>query len=260
VTVVFDAANTVEAHMIVHLLQQAGIEGRIDGEHLQGGMGELPAAGNIRVRVSPENVAEARSVISEWEAIQPAEWVEPKLATSSHKLNYFLIGAAFATGILFLLFRSPVSSQGIDYDGDGKFEQMFYYRGNVTSKVEIDRNRDGEFDGRWLYDMSGIVESYESDDDFDGVFETSEAFREGIPVLATVDTNGDGQADIRHRYKSGVFAETEFLDPVTGRVKRLNRYALGKLTESELDTDGDGEFDIKTVYDEFEQPIRESVR
>lgn len=66
--VVFDASNNIEAHLAMHQLQQAGIDARIEGEFLQGGIGELPAAGNVRVVVNPEDEALARSVIVDWEA------------------------------------------------------------------------------------------------------------------------------------------------------------------------------------------------
>lgn len=33
--VVYQASNAVEAHMILHLLEQQGLAGRIDGEYLQ---------------------------------------------------------------------------------------------------------------------------------------------------------------------------------------------------------------------------------
>ncbi len=52
----------------MHQLQQAGIEAVIQGEYLQGGIGELPAAGNIRVMVGEDDVAEARQVIADWDA------------------------------------------------------------------------------------------------------------------------------------------------------------------------------------------------
>jgi len=65
---VFDAANNLEAHMAMHQLQQAGLEAEIVGGFLQGGIGELPAAGNVRVVVSEENAATARQVIADWEA------------------------------------------------------------------------------------------------------------------------------------------------------------------------------------------------
>lgn len=65
---VFDASNNIEAHLAMHQLQQAGIDARIQGEFLQGGIGELPAAGNVRVVVHPKDEAEARTVIADWEA------------------------------------------------------------------------------------------------------------------------------------------------------------------------------------------------
>ena len=65
---VFDAASNIEAHLVMHQLQQAGIDARIEGEYLQGGIGELPAAGNIRVVVDSKDVDEARLVIAEWDA------------------------------------------------------------------------------------------------------------------------------------------------------------------------------------------------
>lgn len=65
---VYDASNNIEAHLVMHQLQQAGIDARIEGEYLQGGIGELAAAGNVRVLVDPRNEAAARLVIADWEA------------------------------------------------------------------------------------------------------------------------------------------------------------------------------------------------
>jgi len=65
---VFDAANNIEAHLVMHQLQQAGLNARIEGEYLQGGIGDLAAAGNVRVLVDPKDEAEARLVIADWEA------------------------------------------------------------------------------------------------------------------------------------------------------------------------------------------------
>jgi len=65
---VFDASSNIEAHLVMHQLQQAGIEATIQGEFLQGAIGELPAAGNIRVLVGENDVEEARQVIADWDA------------------------------------------------------------------------------------------------------------------------------------------------------------------------------------------------
>lgn len=65
---VFDASTNLEAHMAMHQLQQAGIHAEIIGEYLQGGIGELPAAGNVRVVVKARDAAEAKQIIADWEA------------------------------------------------------------------------------------------------------------------------------------------------------------------------------------------------
>lgn len=65
---VFDASSNIEAHLVMHQLQQAGIEASIQGEYLQGGIGELPAIGNIRVMVPVEDEEVALQVIADWEA------------------------------------------------------------------------------------------------------------------------------------------------------------------------------------------------
>lgn len=67
---VFDASSNIEAHMVLHQLQQAGIHAEIAGEYLQGGIGELPAAGNIRVLVNSKDVNDARQVIADWDALE----------------------------------------------------------------------------------------------------------------------------------------------------------------------------------------------
>ena len=64
---VYQAANSVEAHMIVHLLEQAGVEAHVQGEHLQSGAGELPL-GLVAVAVPDEDADKARAIINEWEA------------------------------------------------------------------------------------------------------------------------------------------------------------------------------------------------
>jgi hypothetical protein len=65
---VYEASNNIEAHLVMHQLQQAGLDVRIEGEYLQGGIGELAAAGNVRVMVDPKDEAEARQIIADWEA------------------------------------------------------------------------------------------------------------------------------------------------------------------------------------------------
>lgn len=91
---VFEAATGLDAHMILNILEQHGISGRVEGEYLQGGVGELQAMGFVRVLVSEQDYAEAKKIIGEWESVQPtAEDSKPGARPS----GVFL---AFATGVI----------------------------------------------------------------------------------------------------------------------------------------------------------------
>ncbi len=74
---VYDAANSLEAHMVLDLLRQQGIHGQVEGEYLQGAMGALPATGLVRVVVDEADHAAAERVITHWNQAQPAEPVRP---------------------------------------------------------------------------------------------------------------------------------------------------------------------------------------
>jgi hypothetical protein len=89
---VFEASTGLDAHMILNLLEQRGISGHIEGEYLQGGIGELSAMGFVRVLVADENYAEAMQIINEWEAIQPPEEKTKPETSASVALRIFIAG------------------------------------------------------------------------------------------------------------------------------------------------------------------------
>lgn len=49
--VVYEAANLIDAHLVRHALEGAGIPAFVRGEALLGGVGELPACGLVAVCV-----------------------------------------------------------------------------------------------------------------------------------------------------------------------------------------------------------------
>ena len=102
---VYEASGTLDAHMILNLLEQQRIYGRIDGEYLQGGVGELQAMGLVRVMVSEHDYAEARRIVREWESIQPA--VESAIPETRPfgELKIFILGAIFGAGIMYWMLK-----------------------------------------------------------------------------------------------------------------------------------------------------------
>ena len=67
----YEAAHSVEGHMVANMLEQHGLDARVDGEHLSSGVGELPATGLVRVMVNDGDEARAREIIRDWEAKSP---------------------------------------------------------------------------------------------------------------------------------------------------------------------------------------------
>lgn len=65
---VYNAINSIEGYLIKNLLEQQEIPAFILGEHLQSGVGEIPAVGLIRVSVSDSDYPRAKEIIDVWDA------------------------------------------------------------------------------------------------------------------------------------------------------------------------------------------------
>ena len=65
---VYEAANSVDAHIVLNMLRAYGFEGQVSGDFLQSGAGELQAFGAVSVWVIDEHFDEARKVVEEWQA------------------------------------------------------------------------------------------------------------------------------------------------------------------------------------------------
>jgi len=245
----YEAANAIEAHMLVDLLKQEGLHAHIHGEHLQGAMGELPAAGLVRLVIDEADHARARTLIERWESLQPAEPSAARPRPRFLSIGTFLAGLMIGAGLTVALFRTPVTVDGIDVDRDGVLDETWTYAPTGTPlKTEIDRNLDHKVDYVAHYDRRGLIESAESDDDFDGVFETHMRFRDNAVELSEVDTDGDGFADLRLHFANGVQDTAEHIDPASGLPLRVEHYKLGVLTSAEVDTDRDGVLDTRIDY------------
>lgn len=60
---VFEAAHLIEAHLVRHALEDAGIPVFIAGEALTGGLGELPLHGLLRVCVPEAAWPQADAIV-----------------------------------------------------------------------------------------------------------------------------------------------------------------------------------------------------
>ena len=252
---IFEASSGLEAHMISNLLQQDGIVARIDGEYLQGGVGELQAMGFVRVLVDDADYKNAQEIIKSWDANQAAtvKTTPPKNKSSGIGIG-LLVGLLVGFGATFIAYNTPVTLDGIDHNDDGSLDERWEYRDNRISKIEIDRNLDGSFDFIHLYNRKGRIYKSESDENFDGIFETTITYKQGNPILQSADTDQDGVIDYKAYFKNGVLTETDIIDPASLSPKKKQKYEMYKLKSSEFDSNGDGIYDKQYTYDYYEQP------
>jgi len=251
---IFEASSGLEAHMISNLLQQDGIQARIDGEFLQGGVGELQAMGFVRVLVSDADFNNAQEIIKSWDANQTVTVKTPPPKSKTTGLGIgLLIGILIGFGGTFIAYNTPVTLDGIDYNDDGSLDEKWVYRDNRISRIELDRNLDGAVDNIHLYNRKGRIYKTETDDNFDGVFEGVLTYKRGNPDMQTIDTDQDGVIDIKSYSKHGVLTEIEILGPTKSSPKKKQYFNMYKLTSSEFDSNGDGIYDKQYTYDYYEQ-------
>jgi len=252
---VYECTLAVEAYMVCDLLARAGISARVDGEFMQTGGGELPLGNLVKVRVDAARAQEAREVISEWEKLQPAEVSAPASGTARVKSSmWFAIGAMAGAFVVFMVLRTPVTSQGIDYDGDGAYETTYHYAGTRTTSTEYDRNGDRKTDLRWKFDLNGFEDGFESDDDFDGKFEWRGEVVNGQPKRSVLDVDNDGRPEQLWHFRYGVVTQVEYFLASGGRIVKREFYEAGLRASAEFDDDGDGMFERRVRYDRHAEP------
>jgi len=258
---VYEASNSVEAYMILDLLNMSGISGRVDGEYLQGAVGELPAIGLVRVMVNESDYAAAKKIIEEWDKNQPPE-SEKKgreiIHPSNKKYSFFsgFIGFICGAALVAIFYNTPVTEEGVDNNYDGKIDAKWHYVGGIISKTEIDSNFDGKIDVIHKYNRKGLIDSSESDDNFDGKFDSEASYEDGNILWSETDTNGDGFKDYREDYKYNILYKATYFNHVTKKPVKIEHFDYFRIISAEVDTDRDGITDTFYEYDNIGEIVK----
>ncbi len=249
---IYTASNSIEAYMILNLLEQAGLSARVDGEYLPGAVGELPALGLVRVLVNDTDYQQANSVIEKWENSQVESPVKETVKhKSSSVFGAAVVGFTLGITVMTIYHNTPITNDGIDYNGDGLLDEKWTYVNYIISKAEQDRNSDGVFDAIYKYDRNGFIKSSLLDEDFDQIFETELRYKNRNVTQQISDTDANGVRDYIAIYEHGVFVQDSILDQVTLNPIKVSYYDPFKIQKSELDTTGDGFLDTVHEYDEI---------
>lgn len=77
--IIYRAANLADAHLVRQLLESEGVPAFVQGEYLQGAVGELPANTEVFVHVHDAHVDAARAVVADWESSEPVAFDDEDL-------------------------------------------------------------------------------------------------------------------------------------------------------------------------------------
>lgn len=260
---IYRAANITDAHLIRQMLEAEDIPAFIQGEYLQGAVGEVPANTEVLVQVSNQDYAAARALVENWESAVVEETEEDAEDASQYAasalsarrgvsvftvIGCLLTGALVGAAMVWAVHNRPSESASIDYDGDGRAEERVFFAGERAERVESDRNRDGKADQIIRYGIDGTLDMIENDDDFDGGYETVTRFHHNQPQRWVVDDGLDRKIDYRGEYLMGVLFREEWLD-AKGNVVKSILYDNALPVSGEFDSDGDGRLDTARRYD-----------
>lgn len=102
---VYHANTSLEAHMIKNMLEQQGIVAEIQGEHLQGGIGELQAMGLVKVLVEDNAATGAKAIVEQWEKENPSEPDYVLQKKPQQRLGDVMLGFVLGVATMLLISR-----------------------------------------------------------------------------------------------------------------------------------------------------------
>jgi len=255
----YEAVDSIEAHMILNMLEQVGIQGQVNGDYLQGGVGELPASGIVKVSVDEADYEQAREVIEQWESAQPIAVPATEPASNHSKISFSLssavVGIALGGILTWVANIPPTLSEGNDYNEDGIIDERNTFIGGRLALSEYDRNGDGAMDENYNYYRDGTLRSIRSDDDFNGLFETQYKYENGQLKSSESDWEFDGRVDVKRSYVNGILDTVEILNPTTSVLVKKQYFRANRIVSAEVDTDGDSILDTVYKYNRFEEII-----
>lgn len=251
---IYTAPNSIEAHMISNLLEQGGIQGIIEGEHLQG-LERLQSGSSVQVFVNETDYEAAKQIINDIEEQQPTN-KKTEIPKGNNSFKSVIVGFIGGLIVFAFFYYIPIVVQKIDSNDDGETDRTYLYLGNRISRGQIDRNFDGKVDLIYKYNKDETVNSKKLDEDFNGTFERIIKYLDNNPIWSKSDTTGDGFQDYHLKYKDGVLEKATFYNPKTKQPIKIQYYKMQKLVSAQIDTNGDGVLDQSYEYNSIEEIIK----
>ncbi len=148
----------------------------------------------------------------------------------------------------------PNSTEGFDFNNDGKDDVHYIYKNGQVSKVKSDLNFDGKFDVTAYY-FNGQPEHQEGDYNFDGMEDSWIDFKHGQPEFGRVDTDFNGKPDLFVTYANGIPRESICRPNEQSAITRIYRFYDGILISEAWDANKDGVLDSTNYFDAYGEVV-----
>ena len=261
------------------LLEGTGIKFFIKNEGLQNlfGAGEIgtgynPIVGVPEIQVFQSDADNAKKLLTDIEAgtLNGVEDDNDKIEESyerdvhsrdsnrkySQLIKGILIGVLISGVAFFSYDRHQKNFSGefpYDLNKDSKTDVIYTYEKGELTRIVGDRNYDGRMDEWYRYENEVVV-SGKSDDNFDGEVDTWYTYKNGLIDRVDIDLNMDDNIDIVEYYKNGILVRKEWYNKKDVLLKEEN-FERGLRKDTYQDTNADGKFDYKSIYNSFEDLI-----
>ena len=278
---VYETGNPAIISIAKSILNSENIQFNMKGEGVQDlfgggriGTGFNPLVGPVQVQVDEKDASLARELLSDLEEsgefgsdfynnghkeiYEEYTSIEPKSKSINRFFLGLLIGIVLAgAGFYYHSYITKKRSGVIEYDQnfDSKHDLFYRYENGALIQIDQDRNFDGKIDNLKHF-KNDLAVGGESDNNFDGQFETKIFFKNGLVDRVEIDANLNSEPEILEYYTNDVLDEVIWFHERNNIPWREAKYEGGIIKEELIDTDYNGDFDIKIIYNSSGRLIR----
>lgn len=254
-------SNEMDAKLAQLNLESMGIEAQIHKDDCGGAYPQLQVTGGVQLVVGINDVERAKTILDEIEADEVSDIKGLALSRKPLKWRLFFIGVFVGVclvGIASMILNKDSSILDgkfeFDNNADGKPDEFHHYENGSLINIHEDRNYNGTLDS-WFYYESNRIARSESDDNFDGKIDGWATYVDRNNFEARYDTDFDGVPDGTEYFAKGLKQRVDWNSPDSGIIVRREIFKDGIKSEEYIDTNNDGNFDIKLRFNQFEQEV-----
>jgi len=255
-------SSEIDARIASGYLESQGIDTYIEKDDCEGNLPLLQFSSGVRLFVNPDDERKARAILTE---IQPEQASQQgiEIKKAPKKTITILITLVFVLGFSmgYILYpRIGVSQKTAsvietDTNGDNKPDVFSYYNKENLLRVEADRNYDGRIDIWYRYSNNRLT-SGEPDDNFDGRIDCWAKYQNENTYEVQIDTDFNGQPDATIYFVHQLKARTDWHPNNSSVIERREVFEHGNKKEELIDSDRDGKFDLKILFDSFGKEVQ----